>query len=323
MESFARATSPPPRANSCAQLADNPLPALGRRCPPPRAIRANDGHRPSPARAGKPSPEAAAVRAFVASGAWRDAAAFRRIPTRNPRYEVYAFDLPGAGTPCILKIAQAAPAGHRGARRLEALVSHLAHDPARRALRRPRLLEQHGLPTFRPLACWTARRGGRFRDSFFLYAKTPPAIRSGLQARHYRSRNPVETPAPSMRSSPAGPSSSPPASPRLAPLRSRLRQFPGWTPKAGARSTSTTSLAARSRRPAWLKRCFDLNTCACLDLDDARLDAFLRRYLGADDSPGWRRVFASGARRTAPFRWLRRRLAWPACPRARSSGSVA
>ena len=39
------------------------------------------------------------------------------------------------------------------------------------------------------------------------------------------------------------------------------------------------------------------------------MDAFLRRYLGADDAPGWRRVFAfwrAGGNR--PFRWLRRRL---------------
>ena len=40
-------------------------------------------------------PEAAAVRAFVASGAWWDSAAFQRLATRNPRYEVYACELPG------------------------------------------------------------------------------------------------------------------------------------------------------------------------------------------------------------------------------------
>ena len=256
------------------------------------------------------APEAAAVRAFVASGAWRETAAFQRLATRNPRYEVYAFELPGAGTPCILKIAQAAPAGHRGARRLEALVSHLAHDPARRALRGARLLAQNGLPTFRPLACWTARRGGFFRDSFFLYARIP--------ARH------------SLKDYKLGTTGLPPAENARAfdALVAPLAELVAGLHRRGLRHDDLACgnflvdaegrlqlidvdhvRAARLRRPRWLKRCFDLNDLRRLDLDDVRMDAFLRRYLGANDSPGWRRVLAfwrAGGNR--PFRWLRRRL---------------
>lgn len=255
-------------------------------------------------------PEAAAVRAFVASGAWRETAAFRRIPTRNPRYEVYAFELPGVGTPCILKIAQAAPAAHRGARRLEALVSHLAHDPARRALRGARLLAQNGLPTFRPLACWTARRGGIFRDSFFLYAQ--------ISARHslkdYKLGTTGLEPTENARAFDA----------LVAPLADLVAALH----RRGLRHDDLACgnflvdddgrlhlidvdhvRAARLRRFSRLKRLFDLNDLRRLDLDDARLDAFLRRYLGTEDSPGWRRVFAfwrAGGNR--PFRWLRRRF---------------
>ena len=255
-------------------------------------------------------PEAAAVRAFIASGDWQDAAAFRRIPTRNPRYEVYAFDLPGAGTPCILKIAQAAPKAHRFVRRLEALVSHLVRDPARRALRGARLLAQNGLPTFRPLACWTARRGGIFRDSYFLYAQIP--------ARHslkdYKLGSTGLEPAENARAFDA----------LVAPLADLVAALH----RRGLRHDDLACgnflvcddgrlhlidvdhvRAARLRRFPRLKRFFDLNDLRRLDLDDARIDAFLRRYLGAEDSPGWRRVFAfwrAGGNR--PFRWLRRRF---------------
>lgn len=178
-------------------------------------------------------PEAAAVRAFVASGAWQDAAAFRRIPTRNPRYEVYAFDLSGAGTPCILKIAQAAPAAHRGARRLEALVSHLAHDPARRALRGARLLAQNGLPTFRPLACWTARRGGISATAFSSTPKSPPAIRSRTTSSARRAWNPPKTPAPSTRSSRRWPISSPRCTAAVCATMISPAAISSWTTTAG------------------------------------------------------------------------------------------
>ena len=255
-------------------------------------------------------PEAPAVRDFIASGAWRNAAAFRRIATRNPRYEVYAFDLPGASTPCILKIAQAAPAGHRGARRLEALVSHLAHDPARRALRGARLLAQNGIPTFRPLACWTASRGGFFRDSFFLYAQIP--------ARH------------SLKDYKLGATGLPPAENARA-FDALVAPLAGLVADLHRRGLRHDDLAcgnflvgfdgrlhlidvdhvhaARLRRCPRLKRFFDLNDLRRLDLKDARLDAFLRLYLGPADSPFWRRAFAfwrAGGNR--PLRWLRRRL---------------
>ncbi len=255
-------------------------------------------------------PEAAAVRAFVASGAWRNAAAFQRLATRNPRYEVYAFDLPGAGTPCILKIAQATPAGHRFARRLEALVSHLAHDPARRALRGARRLAQNGIPTFRPLACWTARRGGIFRDSFLLYAQIP----AGHSLKDYKLGATGLEPAANARAFDALVA---PLADLVADLHRRgLRHddlacgnFLVGT-DGGLRLIDVDHVqTARLRRWPRLKRCFDLNDLRRLDLDDVRMDAFLRRYLGADDAPGWRRVFAfwrAGGNR--PFRWLRRRL---------------
>jgi hypothetical protein len=255
-------------------------------------------------------PEAAAVRAFVASGAWRDVAAFQLIATRNPRYEAYAFPLPDVGTPCILKIAQAAPKAHRLARRLEALVSHLARDPSRRALRGARLLAQNGLPTLRPLACWTARRGGFFRDSFFLYTRIP--------ARH------------SLKDYKLGTTGLPPAenARALDAFVAPLAELVAELHRRGLRHDDLACgnflvgadgalylvdvdhvHAARLRRWPRLKRCFDLNDLRRLDLDGARLDVFLRRYLGADDSPGWRRAFAfwrAGGNR--PFRWLRRRL---------------
>ncbi|MDD4117856.1 MAG: hypothetical protein PHI39_06515, partial [Kiritimatiellae bacterium] len=79
-------------------------------------------------------PEAAEVREFIVTGRWRETGAFARLPTRNPRYEVYSLVLPASHTACILKIAAAAPAGHRPARRLNTLASHLLRDPSRRAL---------------------------------------------------------------------------------------------------------------------------------------------------------------------------------------------
>ena len=253
-------------------------------------------------------PEAAAVRAFVASGVWQSVAAFTRLPTRNPRYEVYAFPLPGLGTPCILKIAQAAPAGHRFFRRLEALVSQQVRDPARRALRGARLLAQNGLPTLRPLACWTARRGGFFRDSFFLYTRIP--------ARHslkdYKLGTTGLDPAENARAFDALVA---PLAELVAELHRRGLRHDDLAcgnflvgDDGALRLVDTDHVhAVRLRKfPRW-KRCFDLNDLRRLDLDDARLDVFLRRYLGAEDSPGWRRVFAFWrAGGNHPLRWLRR-----------------
>ena len=56
---------------------EDPAPAIPFPSEPARRIRILDD-----------PPERAAVQTFIGSGAWRDPAAFRRIPTRNPRYEV-------------------------------------------------------------------------------------------------------------------------------------------------------------------------------------------------------------------------------------------
>lgn len=255
-------------------------------------------------------PECAAVRAFIDSGLWRNPGAFRRIPTRNPRYEVHALALPGTSTPCILKIAQAAPASYPPARRFNAWASHLIRDPSRRALEGARALAAAGLPTIRPLACWTARRTGRWRDSFLLYAAVP-ALRSLRDVKLEAEARPSGDAAQAL----------PALAERLADLVARLHARGlrhndlacgnVLVGEDGALHLIDTDHVHRARRfglPA-LKRFFDLNDLRRLDLDEPLRRAVLRRYLGGRDSAFWWRVhlyWRHGGNR--PFRWLRHRL---------------
>ncbi|HOO21959.1 MAG TPA: lipopolysaccharide kinase InaA family protein [Kiritimatiellia bacterium] len=255
-------------------------------------------------------PEAAEVRDFIATGRWRETGAFARLPTRNPRYEVYSLVLPASQTACILKIAAAAPAGHRPARRLNTLASHLLRDPSRRALLGARRLAEAGVPTYRPLACWQARRASRWRDSFLLYAQIPARF--------------------TLRHCLLGTAGLPPDENARA-LQQFSRQLADVIAAMHRRGLRHDDLACgnfliaddgtihlidtdhvhpvRLRFPRFLKRFFDLDDLRRLDLPEPLRREFLRRYLGDRDSPFWWRVhlfWRAGARH--PLRWLRRRL---------------
>ena len=255
-------------------------------------------------------PEANAVRKFIASGQWRTPGQFKRLATRNARYEVYSFPLADTNTSCILKIARAAPAAYRPLRRLGVLFSHLTRDPARRALRGARLLARHGVPTFRPLACWKARGNGWWRDSFLLYAGIP--ARHSL--RNYKLGTTGLTPEENARA--------------LAALTDQFADLVASMHRQGllhndlacgnflvADNGTLHAIDAdhvRKSRLRWfprLKRIFDLNDLRRMDLDEPLRRAFLRRYLGGRDSEFWWRVhlfWRNGGNR--PLRWLRRRL---------------
>lgn len=255
-------------------------------------------------------PEAAEVREFIVTGRWRETGAFTRLPTRNPRYEVYSLILPASQTACILKIAAAAPAGHRPARRLNTLASHLLRDPSRRALLGARRLAKAGVPTYRPLACWQARRASRWRDSFLLYAQIP----ARFTLRHYLLEAAGLTPEENARA--------------LEQLALQLADVIAAMHRQGLRHDDLACgnfliagdgdihlidtdhvHRARLRFPRFLKQVFDLDDLRRLDLPEPLRRRFLQRYLGDRDSPFWWRVhqfWRSGARR--PLRWLQRRL---------------
>lgn len=255
-------------------------------------------------------PEAAAVRNFILNGHWRHPGQFRRLATRNPRYAVYELHLPAVKTPCILKMARAAPAGYRPARRLTSLVSHLLRDPARRALRGARMLAACGLPTFRPLACWQARSTGWWPDSFLLYASIP--ARHSL--RDYKLGNTGLTPVQNAS--------------KLATLAGQFADLVATMHRNGllhndlacgnflvgddGRLYVIDADHVHRSRLRWfprLKRFFDLNDLRRLDLDEPLRRAFLARYLGGRDSEFWWRVhlfWRNGGNR--PLRWLLRRI---------------
>jgi hypothetical protein len=255
-------------------------------------------------------PEAAEVRDFIVSGRWHETGAFARIPTRNPRYEVYSLVLPASQTACILKIAAAAPAGHRSARRLNTLASHLLRDPSRRALLGARRLAKAGVPTYRPLACWQARRTSRWHDSFLLYAQIP----ARFTLRHYLLETAGLPPEENARA--------------LQHFSRQLADVIAAMHRQGLRHDDLACgnfliadngdihlidtdhvHRARLRFPRFLKRFFDLDDLRRLDLPESLRRDFLRCYLGGRDSPFWwqvHRFWRSGARH--PLRWLRRRL---------------
>lgn len=256
-------------------------------------------------------PEADAVRDFIASGRWRGTEGFTPISTRNPRYDIYSFSLPPpSNVRCILKIARAAPAAYRPLRRLNVLLSHWLRDPARQALRGAQRLAAAGLPTYRPLACWQARRDSRWRDSFLLYAQIP----SRHSLRHYLLGTTGLPPDENARA--------------LEHLSGHLADLVAVMHRQGLRHNDlgcgnflvgddgrmylidTDHVhRARWRIAGGVKQFYDLNDLRRLDLPPPLRRIFLRRYLGGRDSVFWWRVhqfWRQGASR--PWRWLRRRL---------------
>ncbi|MDD2239783.1 MAG: lipopolysaccharide kinase InaA family protein [Kiritimatiellae bacterium] len=256
-------------------------------------------------------PEADAVRAFIMSGRWRDTQEFTPVSTRNFRYTIYSFLLPPPSRlPCILKVAHAAPAALRPLRRLNALLSHWLRDPSRRALRGAHYLAAAGLPTYRPLACWQARRDSRWRDSFLLYAQIP--------ARH------------SLRDYLLGVTGLPPDenARALENLTGQLADRVAALHRQGLRHNDLACgnwlegddgqiylidtdhvHRARWRIAGGVKQFYDLKDLRRLDLPTPLRRLFLHRYLGGRNTAFWWRVhqfWRQGASR--PWRWLRRRL---------------
>lgn len=256
-------------------------------------------------------PEAEAIQDFIASGCWRCTQAFAQVPTRNPRYDVYSLRLPPpSNLPCILKVARAAPAALRPLRRLNVLLSHWMHDPARQALRGAQRLAAAGVPTYRPLACWQARRSSRWRDSFLLYAQIP--ARHSL--RHYLLGTTGLPPDENARA--------------LEQWVTHLADLVAAMHRQGLRHNDLACgnflvgddgriylidtdhvQRARWRIAGAIKQFYDLNDLRRMDLPKPLRRAFLYRYLGGRESVVWWRVhqfWRQGG--SNPWRWLRRRL---------------
>lgn len=98
---------------------------------------------------------AEAVRAWVASGAWRAPSALpgaAALSTRNRKNEVWAIDVPGAG-PCVLKLSRVPPDAPAG-KRLECAFRLRFRRRGLRAMRMAMRAAAAGVPTFSPLAFW-------------------------------------------------------------------------------------------------------------------------------------------------------------------------
>ncbi|HOU21702.1 MAG: hypothetical protein KBC66_07810 [Kiritimatiellae bacterium] len=286
------------------------MPASGsNRLPPPRRVLIAEDQ-----------PEAHAVRQFIASDQWRSPGSFEPLITRNPRYRLYEFSLVGTQTRCILKIARAAPETYRPARLLGVWFSHLTRDPARRAYRGARLLARHGIPTFRPLACWRARTAGFWPDSFLLYAK----INARFSLRDFLLGATGLSPEENAQS--------------LAMLTESFADLVAHMHRQGVLHNDLACgnflvddhnlihvidadhvRYSPLRWPPGLKRFFDLNDLRRLNLHEPLQRIFLHRYLGGRHSNFWWRVFLFWHRGgNRPIRWLLRQVRLRAALAARS-----
>lgn len=112
-------------------------------------------------------PEAGAVRRFAEEGGATRLPDGTRLTRGNPRSDVWAVDVPGAG-PCILKEFHATR-GRGFGRRLESAFKLRFVHRGLRTMKLAGRLAAAGVRTFEPFAFWTDSRGGM--KNFLLYRR--------------------------------------------------------------------------------------------------------------------------------------------------------
>ena len=105
---------------------------------------------------------------YIESQAFRDTATAKTVFTRNKRHQIFATKIPGVDAELYLKVSHI-NADDTLLRRLNCSMRSLVVDDCLNAFRGALIMEEAGLKTLKPLACWVDKIHMLNRCSYFLF----------------------------------------------------------------------------------------------------------------------------------------------------------
>lgn len=259
------------------------------------------------------------IERFIEDGAFLRIDEASKVPTSNRRYRVYMFELPSVGIDAVMKVSWDNPAYPRW-RRQVIRITEIFRDRSEAAFLGALTLLRAGVPTLKPLACWTYQPKTGSRESYFLYEK----IDAACSVRDLRLGGSADDQVTSSLE-------------RIARLLSRFHKMSLWHQDLSLSNFLISSTAGRGEDPSqengapvylidtdsvkkrrfrlpFFARIREINALRRMNLTPAEIERFLRHYLGTSYRPGWLLVYhfcASHACR--PWRPLIRSLKRAGC----------
>jgi hypothetical protein len=239
-----------------------------------------------------------------------------RLRTKNRRYRLYMFPMPSTGVDAVMKVSWDNPAYPKW-RRLFIRFADVFHDRSEGAFLGALALLRAGVPTIKPIACWTYEPSSASRESYLLYEKID-AVGSArdLKATFLQSTGKSVTPALE----------------RLALLVRDLHQQGLWhhdlslsnflfsSNVSGHDSDGpiyvidTDGVSERRIRWPFFSRVREINALRRLNLAPSEIERFLRHYLGPSYRPSWLLLYRFCASQACrPWRPLVRSLKRAGC----------
>lgn len=217
-----------------------------------------------------------------------------RLATRNRRYRLYMFPIPSTGIDAVMKVSWDNPAYPKW-RRLVIRLAEVFWDRSEAAFLGALALLRAGVPTIKPIACWTYEPSFAARESYLLYEKIDAvgSVRD-LKMKTLQSTGKPDTPAVE----------------HLARLVRDLHQQGLWhrdlslsnfllpppddhgvafdqdTPRP-IYVIDTDGVSERRFRLPFFSRIREINALRRLNLAPTESEHFLRHYLGASYRPFW------------------------------------
>lgn len=245
-----------------------------------------------------------------------------RVHTRNKQHRVYSFHLDAAGKDVMMKVFWLSPQ-YPLLRRIDVWFSRFLRDRCRKAFFGALELENAGINTFKPLAYWSCRKSPFYAEKYLLYERIPAAF----SIREYKNRmrdkmteeqekvvnvlieKMADTVAEMHRKNlKHGDIAS---CNFLVTVQSQGGELKFSQVLSDCRISviDTDRVCRRNISFFFLKRVIDLKSLKPLDLDtDDERRVFLKKYLGADYSNFWWRVFDFWWR--GDYRLFRRAYHW-------------
>ena len=219
-----------------------------------------------------------------------------RLSTKNRRYRMYMFPLPAAGINAVMKVSWDNPAYPRW-RRLGIRLTEFFRDRGEAAFFGALLLHREGIPTLKPIACWTYQPTFGFRESYFLYERLDTAG----SLRDLRTEDPVSEQRAAVMD-------------QVARLLGRLHGLRLWhrdlapgnflVASPGHQSLAiegedggsiylidTDSVSKRRFRIPFFTRLREIGALRRLNLDPTEVEHFMRLYLGGTYKKSWLTVY--------------------------------
>ena len=110
------------------------------------------------------------IERYIRERAFLEVSEADRLKTRNRRYRLYMFPLPSTGIDAVMKVSWDNPAYPKW-RRLVIRLAEFFHDRSEAAFLGALALTRAGVPTIKPIACWTYEPSFAPRESYLLYEK--------------------------------------------------------------------------------------------------------------------------------------------------------